>query len=314
MAVDINEDLKKASNKTGVYKTYKEYKKSYESLKKKAGSSQETANKFLSQPLTDYKKWRKKHTANAKTFLDELIQQLKQTKGSGVETDKLIKRIFLNSLKKIKPQLKTILIEEAIKALGCSNTMTTIPSTYYVPVRCVDLFGSFELGPDDKIGKFFYEQKPIQYNDFPFSMNRELYQRTQNLNQPYQAVAGSPYRGKSNQNLFNVTYIETYTDPITLLPVNEPTFKVDISTRVGLPAVDIFLADYYESIDILDYKQFFANLTDYVTGVISFGRGDGFLKIQTIQKVLLIMQRILGLCSDSNKEINVGASSKVFQT
>ena len=33
MAVDINEELKKASNKTGVYKTYKEYKKSYESLK-----------------------------------------------------------------------------------------------------------------------------------------------------------------------------------------------------------------------------------------------------------------------------------------
>ena len=246
MAVDINEELKKASNKTSVYKTYKEYKQSYESLKKKAGSSQETANKFLSQPLTDYKSWRKKHTANAKTFLDELIQQLKQTKGSGVETDKLIKRIFLNSLKKIKPELKTILIEEAIKALGCSNTMTTIPSTYYVPVKSVDLFGTFELGPTDKIGKFYYEQKPIQYNNYPFSMNRELYQRTQNLNQSYQAVAGSPYKGKSAQNLFNVTYIETYTDPITLQVVNEPTFKVDISTRVGLPAVDIFLADYYE--------------------------------------------------------------------
>ena len=313
MAVDINEELKKASNKTSVYKTYKEYKQSYESLKKKAGSSQETANKFVSQPLTDYKKWRKKHTANAKTFLDELIQQLKQTKGSGVETDRVIKRIFLNSLKKIKPELKTILIEEAIKALGCSNTMTTIPSTYYVPVKSVDLFGTFELGPDDKIGKFFYEQKPIDYSSYPFSMNRELYQRTQNLNQPYQAVAGTPYRGKSAQNLFNITYVETYNDPITLLPVNQPTFKVDISTRVGLPAVDIFLADYYESIDILDYKQFFTNLTDYVTGVISFGRGDGFLKIQTIQKVLLIMQRILGLCSDSNKEINVGASSKVSE-
>ena len=41
MAVDVNEELKKAANKTNVYKTYKEYKKGYDDLKKKAGSSQE---------------------------------------------------------------------------------------------------------------------------------------------------------------------------------------------------------------------------------------------------------------------------------
>jgi hypothetical protein len=70
MAVDINEDLKKAANKTKVYKKYKEYKKDYENLKKKAGNSQETSNKFLSNQLDDFVKFRKKHTVVAKTFLD----------------------------------------------------------------------------------------------------------------------------------------------------------------------------------------------------------------------------------------------------
>jgi len=313
MAVDINEELKKAESKSGVYKKYKEYKNGYEDLKKKAGSSQEISNNFLKQPLNDFTAWKKKHTVNPQTFLDELIKQLKQLKGSGIESDKLIKRIFINSLKKIKPQIKNLIIDEAIKALGCSNTTLTTPSTYYIPVKSVDLFGSLELPPTDRIGKFYYEQREISYNEYPFSMNRELYDRIQNLNQPYSAAANNNYLGLSQQSLFDITYVESYVDPLSLQTIQGNFFKVDISTRLGVPAVDKFLSDYYESIDILDYKQFFTNLVDYVTGVISFGRGDGNLKLSSIQKVLIIMQRILGLCSDSNKEINVGASSKISE-
>ena len=35
MAVDINAELKKSTEKTNVYKTYREYKKDYDELKKK---------------------------------------------------------------------------------------------------------------------------------------------------------------------------------------------------------------------------------------------------------------------------------------
>jgi hypothetical protein len=87
MAVDINEELKKSANKTSVYKSYKEYKTQYDQLKKKAGSSQESSNDFLSDQLSNFTKKRKKHTANSKTFLDELITQLKDLKGSGIESD-----------------------------------------------------------------------------------------------------------------------------------------------------------------------------------------------------------------------------------
>ena len=314
MAVDINAELKKSTEKTNVFKIYKEYKKDYEELKKKSGDSQELANKKLKKPLDDFVKWRKKHTTNAKTLTDELIKQLKQVKGSGLETDKLIKRVFLNSLKKIKPEITPILIEELKKVLSCSNLQSyQINLTYHIPVKSVDLFGIFESSPDDRIGKLFYEPKNISFNTFPYSMNRQMYDRTQNLNQPYTAVAGSNYLGTSQQNLFDITYVESYIDPITVQTIQGSFFKVDLKPRQTFPTIDEFLNDYYSTIDILDYKTFFANLVDYVTGAISFGRGDGKLKLSSIQKTLIIMQRMLGLCSDNTKEIEVGGTSKLSE-
>ena len=314
MAVDINEELKKSANKTSVYKSYKEYKKQYDDLKKKAGSSQETANDLLSDQLSNFTKKRKKHTANGKTFLDELITQLKELKGAGIESDKLVKRIFVNSLKTLKPQIKPLLIDSVKKALSCDGVqLYTFNQTVYVPVKSVDLLGSLELAIDDRIGKLYYEQKPIVYNKYPFSMNRELYTRTQNLNQPYSAVSGNNYDGTSLQNLFDITYVESYTDPITLQPIQGSFFKVDLKPRQNLPVVDEFLNDYYSTVDIIDYKAFFTNLSDYVTGAISFGKGDGNLKLESLQKSLLVMQRILGLCYDSNKEIDVSGVSKLSE-
>lgn len=314
MAVDINNELKKATEKTNVYKTYKEYKQGYDELKKKGGDSQEPANKAIAQPLNNFVKWRKKHTTSTQTLTDELIKQLKQIKGAGLETDTVIKRVFVNSLKKIKPEIKNLIIEEAKKALACSNLQSyQFNLTYYIPVKSVDLFGIFELSPDDRIGKLFYELEPVPYNDFPYSMNREMYERTQNLNQPYSAVAGSNYNGTSQQQLFDITYVDNYIDPITSQTVQGSFFKVDVKPRQTYPIIDEFLNDYYSTIDILDYKTFFTNLVDYSTGAISFGRGDGKLKLSNIQKTLIIMQRILGLCSDRNEEIEVSSNSKLSE-
>ena len=314
MAVDINSELENAKNKSKVYKRYEQYKKDYVNLKKRAGSSQETANKNISKQLDNFVGKRKKQTENVTTFVEELINQLKELKGSGLETDKFIKRVFVNSLKKIKPEIKQLVIDETKNALACSGVQGyQFNTTYYIPVKSVDLFGILEQSTDDRIGKLFYEVSATTYNQFPYSMNRELYDRTQNLNQPYTAVAGTDYLGTSQQNLFDITYVETYVDPQTLQTVQGSFFKVDLKPRQTFPVIDEFLNDYYSTIDVLEYKTFFTNLVDYVTGAISFGRGDGNLKLTNIQKSLVIMQRILGLCSDSNKEINVGGISKVSE-
>jgi hypothetical protein len=314
MAVEINEDLKKASDKTKVYKTYKQYKKNYEDLKKKEGDSEEEQNKNISKQLSDFKENRNKLTSKSKTFIDELINQLKQIKGSGLQTDTFIKRIFVNALKKIKPNIKNLIILEIQKALSCSVSKAyKFNTTYYIPVKSVDLFGIFENSTTDNIGKLYFEMNDISYNNFPFSMNRELYLRTQNLNQTYSSVAGNNYLGTSQQGLFDISYVESYVDPVTFQNVQGSFFKVDLKPRQTTPNINEFLNDYYSSIDIFNYKTFFTNLVDYVTGVISFGKGDGKLKIETTQKSLIIMQRFLGLCSDSTKEISVDSTAKVSE-
>lgn len=313
MAVDINAELKKAQDKSKTYKTYKEYKEGYNTLKKKGGDSQEPANKAISQPLNNFVKWRKKHTTSSQSLTDELIKQLKELKGSGLETDTFIKRIFVNSLKKVKPEIKKIITEEVKKALACSDLQSfQFNTTYYLPVKSVDLFGIFEQSPEDRIGKLFYEVSATTYNTFPYSMNRELYDRTQNTNQTYSSVAGSNYLGTSQQNLFDISYVDSYVNQ-NAQTIQGSFFKVEIKPRQTYPIVDEFLDDYFSTIDVLDYKTFFTNLVDYVTGSISFGRGDGKLKLSSIQKVLIIMQRILGLCSENNQEIEVGGVSKLSE-
>lgn len=314
MAIDIDSDLEAAKKKAKVYKRYEQYKKDYVELQKKAGSSQENANKKITKRLDNFSEKRKKQKEKITSFVDELIKQLKELKGSGLETDKLIKRIFVNSLKKIKPEIKQLIIDEAKKALACSGIQGyQFNTTYYIPVKSIDLFGTLEQSTNDRIGKLFYEVSATTFNQFPYSMNRQLYDRTQNLNQPYTAVAGNNYLGTSQQNLFDITYVESYFDIISQQTKQGSFFKVDLKPRSNFPIIDEFLADYYSTIDILDYKTFFTNLVDYVTGAISFGRGDGKLKLSSIQKALFIMQRILGLCSDSNKEISVGGTSKVSE-
>ena len=314
MAIDIDSDLEAAKKKAKVYKRYEQYKKDYVELQKKAGSSQENANKKITKRLDNFSEKRKKQKEKITSFVDELIKQLKGLKGSGLETDKLIKRIFVNSLKKIKPEIKQLIIDEAKKALACSGIQGyQFNTTYYIPVKSIDLFGTLEQSTNDRIGKLFYEVSATTFNQFPYSMNRQLYDRTQNLNQPYTAVAGNNYLGTSQQNLFDITYVESYFDIISQQTKQGSFFKVDLKPRSNFPIIDEFLADYYSTIDILDYKTFFTNLVDYVTGAISFGRGDGKLKLSSIQKALFIMQRILGLCSDSNKEISVGGTSKVSE-
>jgi hypothetical protein len=47
-------------------------------------------------------------------------------------------------------------------------------------------------------------------------MNKELYNRTQNINQPFSVPAsGQSYLGTSGQELFDISYVESYVDPTT---------------------------------------------------------------------------------------------------
>ena len=51
-----------------------------------------------------------------------------------------------------------------------------------------------------------------------------------------------------------------------------------------------------------------------LSGAISIQKGDGKLDLGDFQKVLLILQRVLGLCFDKTKEIDVSGSAKLSES
>lgn len=314
MAVDINADKELIGDKTSVYQTYQEFRQSYDSLKKKAGDSFEQDQKFVSQVLSNFDRTKRtKQDNSCEPFLMYLVNQLKKLKGSGLQTDKQVKRIFINTLKETKESVFNLLIDEIKSTLSCSGDQSyQFNTAIHIPVSMVDLFGIFETSPQDKIGKLFYEQKPVQYGEYPFSLNRELYERTQNANQTFSSVSGNNYLGTSVQNLFDMSYVESYVDQNNQT-IQGSFFKFELKPRQTFPTVDEFLSDYYSTIDIIEFKSFFTYLSNFVTGAVSFGQGEGGLKIASLQKALAINKRINCLCSDNTKEISVSSNSKVSE-
>ena len=100
MAVDINADKILIGDKTSVYQTYQEFRQSYDTLTKKAGNSFEEGQKFVSKTLSNFDRTKRtKQNNSCEPFLMYLVSQLKKLKGSGLQTDKQVKRIFINTLK-----------------------------------------------------------------------------------------------------------------------------------------------------------------------------------------------------------------------
>jgi DnaJ-domain-containing protein 1 len=102
MAVDINNDIKGVSNKIEQYDYYKDFKKDYKNLKKVYGDSFEADKKRIVQELDKYNRNTRKQNNSCTPFVEQLINQLKKLKGSGLDTEKFAKKIFLKSLKKQK--------------------------------------------------------------------------------------------------------------------------------------------------------------------------------------------------------------------
>ena len=320
MGVDLGNDIKDVSKKVTSYKEYKEFSESIKNLKETGGDSFEKPKQLVVKVLNAIDPNKRKQNNTCTPFLEELLKLLKTIKGSGSDTDKFIKKLFVNTLKDSKKGIVELLVKLAKEFLNCgSNQSYQINSNFYIPVDQIDLFGVLQSSPTDKIGKFFYEEKPVSYAKYvstfglsAFTFNRELYNLTQNLNQPFSVSNGNNYVGTSMQNLFDITYVESYVD-IAGTTINGNFFKVNLKPRQKFPTIDEFLTDYYSSINVIEFKTFFTYLVDYATGAISFGQQQGKSKLKVTQKVMEFNRRISCLCSDTKKEISVGGTSKLSE-
>jgi hypothetical protein len=313
MAIDLNEEYEFLINRIKAIDTYNEVSRSTSQLTNQQQSNLEKSSEKTLSPLAQLSEQKKRYQRQVKTQLgklldiDKLIPEDRFTGRTNSSVSSFVKDSFSEALDEIKSRIPQIISDEMIKELGCSQEQTYEPTILYIPVESIDLFGSLKETPDSVVGKLFYEVAPIAIQSKPFSMNRELYQRIQNPGLSYENEYGQNYRGSSQQSLFNFSY-ETQDN----LGNNGNFIKVELLNRVdGKNLIGQFIVDYFNTIKVVDTKNIYLQLFEFLFGAISINLKLGVGEIGDKAYFSKIIQRILGLCFDSNQEIDVSGIAKV---
>jgi hypothetical protein len=319
MGLDLNNDYEKAKSKVSAYQTTLENKKNDVIAKKqKAKTSLDKKKSDVTKQLNELKSGTndiKNQLKNeVKNQLEQLLDLFKQSlPKSGNKSLNTISRFFLEAAEATKSRLNEILIEEVVSTIGCSEEQSyedKLNQPFYIKVSQVDLFKRLKYSPDDKDAKFYYENSTTAPGAIPNSVNRALYERLQNLGQSYQTQFGSDYRGVSGQDLFDIEYVQFYPaiGPTNFGDFFKITLKPQLNSRT---TVSDFLRDYYGSIDILQFDVLTAEIMNALTGAFDFSIGLTTDEMREQTKFDLILKRIMGVCTDPAKKIDVAGTAKL---
>ena len=336
MAVpDISQTSNEINSKISAVKTGADVLKSKKKLEKDAENSLSKTSSNISSQLSKIAEKQKRFQREAPTSMDQLTKMIGQVNGNGPETVKYLRKKLLEAVTKIEPQVQGILKEQSIKAIGCSQEQTyngikaadlkltplsQLPQSQgiYIPVSSVDFFSNLKNSPESSIGKVYYEKlepsgdskfKPYG-GDVPFPMNKQLYGLLQSGGTSFSQLVGKNYTGKSGQNLFDVQYAKTNSFGVT-----GDYYRVVLIDREGTNGnkVEEFISDYYSTIQLTDPVDIGAQLVNIISGAMDTKSQIGFGELENKSKFYLIAQRILGLCFDSRKEIDVSGVSKIAE-
>ena len=342
---DLNQGQIEVKNKISSIKTFAQVSNSEKKLKRSAGNSESKGIPDIASSLDNASKDQKRYLKPPPNSFDQVLEMIGLTSGNGSETLKYLKKKLLLTATKIEPEIKKIITKNAIKALGCSqeqtfqgftstflelNPLNTLPvgQGIYVPIESMDISGMLKTTTDSKIGKVVYEKpKPsVLENVFkpykgkkPFPMNKEFNNRLQGtfVTDSFNGEYGKYYQGVSNQNLFDFQY-----SPTNQFGVDQACFKVALISKVNesltitggsANKVIDFLEDYYGTIKLFDTTDFTAVMMNAVSGAINIKANLTSDEISKQSQFMLILQRILGLCFDSRREIDVSGVSKIAE-
>ena len=342
---DLNQGFESSKSEINSIKTYVEVSKSAKKFKSTAGNSESPSIPNLASGLNKIATQQKRYLRQPPSSFDELLNMIGLANGTGSSTLEYLKRKLLQTVTKIEPDIKKIISEEAIKALGCSqeqtfegftstqleiNPLETLPvgQGIYVPVQSMDIASILKVSSDSKLGKVIYEKPApnVQTGIFrpyggvsPYPMNKEFYGRLSgpNSSNSYKGQYGKYYQGVSGQDLFDFQY-----SPTNQFGVDQACYRVALISKVNPTStitggtenkVGDFLNDYYATIKLIDNVDFTANLLNLISGAISIKAQLGSDEITEQSKFSLVLQRILGLCFDSRREIDVSGVSKVAE-
>lgn len=342
-SIDNSSSVQQISSKIDAAKTYNESSKANSKLRESFGNSAAKSTSNISTQLDKIKDLQKRYLREPPTSMDNLLGFLGQTKGKGSETMKYLKRKVLEVAVRIEPDMSNILREETIKALGCSQEQTYVgfPSEnlqiqplsqlpqqegIYIPIQSIDFFSNLKNSPLTSFGKVYYEKpepsgddtyKPFG-GDKDFPMNKQLYQllTSDNSNRSLKQILNKTYTGKSGLPLFDIQYTNQNSFGVTgdyyrvlLLDRVDPTNPNPTpSNKIGE-----MISDYYGTINLIDPVTIGAQLVNLVSGAINIKAEFGSGEIENQSKFFLIAQRILGLCFDSRREIDVSGIAKIAE-
>ena len=342
---DLNQGQIEVKNKISAIKNFAQVSNSEKKLKRSAGNSESKGIPDIASSLDNASKDQKRYLKPPPNSFDQVLEMIGLTSGNGSETLKYLKKKLLLTATKIEPEIKKIITKNAIKALGCSqeqtfqgftstflelNPLNTLPvgQGIYVPIESMDISGMLKTTTDSKIGKVVYEKpKPsVLENVFkpykgkkPFPMNKEFNNRLMGtfVTNSFNGEYGKYYQGVSNQNLFDFQY-----SPTNQFGVDQACFKVALISKVNesltitggsANKVIDFLEDYYGTIKLFDTTDFTAVMMNALSGAINIKANLTSDEISKQSQFMLILQRILGLCFDSRREIDVSGVSKIAE-
>lgn len=338
MPLDINSAQQSIQSKIDAYKTYREVSQSEKSLLGKLGNSATEATSKISSQLDKVSEFQKRFQRDPPNSMDQLLGFLGQTQGNGSTTLRYLRSKILQAAAQIEPKMADILKKETINALGCSVEQTyngvTSESLYlqpiplrpqqegiYIPVNSIDFFSNLKQSPQTNFGKVYYEKEdPSADSTFrpyggpiPFPMNKQLFNlmTADNKDRSYSQINGKNYLGKSGQDLFDVQYTQMNSFGVTgdyyrIFLIDREDNQGNITNNVGE-----FISDYYSTIKIVDSVDIGAQLVNLISGAIDINAQVGFGELNNQSRFGLIASRILGLCFDERREIDVSGVAKV---
>jgi len=339
MGLDLNQQQQNIESSIKALKDYNETSNAEKQILKKGGNSFSNVGDKVSSQLNKISEQQKRYQREAPNSMDRMVDLLTTTKGSGPETFRYLRKALLQTLVTIEPKISEILTQEVIKALGCSQEQTyksispnrTTISSFsllpksvgnYVPLESIDLTGMLKLDVTSILGKLFYENEiPSTSDEFvpyggkiKFPVNRMLRGMSLNPSETYNQFYGKDYFGKSGKNLFDLNYTESNSYDVTgnyfrIFLLDRETPKE--STGFSVNQVGQFVTDYYSTIKLVSFPQVMSVLINYMIGFVSIKGKIGVGELEMQSKFVLLLQRILGLCFDERREIDVSGISKV---
>lgn len=327
MPADLQNGYKEIKDKISSAKAYNDLKSQYNDLKSSAGDSFDNAKSDVQDSLNNVKNSAEdklnnlnstvdKYKKQVKTQFEHLIDIKRILNGKGGNSIRYIKRMLTKVLGKIEPKIGDILFGEVLKMLGCDQqqSYTSGPQgqVLYIKTKSIDLARLLTRDPTEKKNKPLYEKQSLSGSQtYPYPMNKELYNRIQDGGNSYQGQYGSVYYGRSGKPLFDIQYAD-----VNDLGETGSFYKVTLLERITLNKmnnISEFIKDYFKTIKIFDFNSVISWILECMLGILSISGGIGLKKVDDVSKVMAVIQRLLGICFDNRKTIDVSGISKLSE-